>query len=379
MPAPTRAWLRALARAWLLLAAVVVLALAAEVWLQFGRWEDARASEHFRRSNVFFANAMELQAGTHSLWHRRWKDYRPGARIDVVVGGERFIVEINSRGYRTHEFVVPKPAGLVRVLCIGGSTTIAGRTNDETWPALLEARLRSRYPGLALEVLNLGVSSVTTEYWLERLEGVLEFEPDAIVQYQAANDISWRHLPRYARTHRLRGWAYRSLLLQRLFPFPPEELDPGLDQTLETIGHIEGIAREHGIAYLGATFAQPDPRRTSGKFRRHLDYNSEYWTRRFPMHGYATWAGIVARYNARYVEFARGRHIPHVLVHEQIDDPRLFIDVCHFTPEGIARVADVFLPAAARLVEDTEAFGAWRRQTERAPRGTGPGASAGPR
>ena len=103
--------------------------------------------------------------------------------------------------------------------------------------------------------------------------------------------------------------------------FPTEELDPYLDDTLETLGRTADVAREHGIAYLGATFAQPDPERTRGDFRRHLDHNSEFWMRRFPMRGYATWAGIVARYDARYLEFAWTRHIPHVLVHEQIDDP----------------------------------------------------------
>jgi hypothetical protein len=378
---PPRAWLRAVAAAWLLLVSVALLALAAEAWLQFGSWRDARASERFGRSNVFFAHAMELQAGTHSLWRERWREYRPGARIDVVVGGERFVVEMNSRGYRTHEFAVPKPAGLVRVVCLGGSTTIAGRTNEETWPALVERTLRSRYPGLALEVLNLGVSSVTTEYWLERMGQVLEYEPDVVVQYQGVNDIAWRHLPRYAQTHRLRGWAYRSLLLQRLFPFPTEDLDPYLDETLETLGRTADVAHGHAVAYLGATFAQPDPERARGDFRRHLDHNSEFWTRRFPMHGYATWAGIVARYDVLYREFAWRRHVPFVPVHEQIDDPRLFIDVCHFTPEGIARVADVFSPAVAGLVEGTEAFAAWKRRGGRAlypdnPLVAGPSATA---
>jgi len=348
------------AAAWLVVATLGIVVLAGEVWLRFEAWRDARASAAFQKSNVFFANAMDLQAGAHSLWKRRWRDYKPGARLDVEVGGERFVVEINSRGFRTHEFDVPRPPGLVRVVCLGGSTTVAGLTNDQTWPALLESRLKERYPGLAVEVLNLGISSVTTDYWLARIDRVLSFEPHVIVHYQAVNDISWRHLPRYAKEHRVRGFAYHSLLLQRLFPFPVESLDPYLDDTLATIEQIERIAREHGIAYLGATFAQPDPMRTRGDFRRHLDYNSEYWMRRFPMHGYATWSSIVAHYDERYVAFARRLHLPHVLVREQVSSPELFIDVCHFTPEGISRVADVFLPEVGHLVEGTDAWRAWK-------------------
>jgi lysophospholipase L1-like esterase len=357
---------RVLAGAWLALAGTLILGLGGEAWLRFQSFLDARASERFRVGNVFFANAMELQAGTHSLWADRWLSYRPGARIDVVAGGERFVVEMNSRGYRTHEFAVPKPDGLVRVLCIGGSTTVAGRTNDETYPARLEAKLRARFPGLAVEVLNLGVSSVTSDYWYARLDEVLGYQPDVVVQYDAINDISWRHFPRYAAAHRRRGWAYRSLLLQRLFPFPVEELDPYFHDTFVTLGDTARACAEHRVAYLGATFAAPDPQRTHGEFRRHLDHNSEFWTRYFPMHSYATWAAIIRRYDRLFVEFAERSHVPYALVHERLDDPALFIDVCHLTPEGIERLAEALYPAVAGLVENTAGYRRWARTRPRA-------------
>jgi lysophospholipase L1-like esterase len=350
-----------LAGAWLVFAGTLTVGLAGEVWLRFQRFLDARASARFRAGNVFFANAMELQASTHSLWAQRWHEYQPGAKVDVVVGGKRFVVEMNSRGYRTHEFAVPKPEGLVRVVCIGGSTTVAGRTNDETYPALLEAKLKARFPGLPVEVLNLGVSSVTADYWYARLDRVLGFEPDVLVEYAGVNDISWRQLPRYAPAHRLRGWAYRSLLLHRLFPFPVEDLDPYFHDTLVTLGHTARACAEHRVLFLGATSAGPDPERARGEFRRHLDHSSEFWTRRFPMHSYATWAAIVRRYNRLYVEFAERSHVPYVLVHERLDDPALFIDVCHLTPEGIEKLAEAFLPAVAGLVEDTDGYRRWAR------------------
>jgi lysophospholipase L1-like esterase len=356
-----RPLVRGLAAAWLAIAAIVVAGLAGELWLRMGRHEAYRASERFRASNIFFANGMELNVGTHSLWRQRWKEYEPGARAEVVVGGERFVIQMNSHGYRTHEFDVPKPEGMVRIICLGGSTTVAGRTNEETYPALLEARLRDRFPGLPLEVLNLGVSSVNTEYWLGRRERVFAYEPDVIVQYQAINDISWRHLPRYAQDHPRRGSVYRSLLLQRLFPFPVEELDPYLSDTFENLATTSRAARNRGIAYLAGSFAAPDPDGPRSEFRKHLDYNAEYWMRRFPMHSYATWASIVARYNRLFVDFAERHHVPYVLVHEELADPVLFIDVCHFTPDGIGRLAEAFLPAVADLVLDTDGYRRWAR------------------
>jgi lysophospholipase L1-like esterase len=358
--------MRALAIVWLAFAATMIVGLAGEAWLRYERHQAYLASERFRKTNVFFANGMELNGGNHSLWLRRWKEYQPGARAEVEAGGVRFVIQMNSRGFRTHEFQVPKPQGMVRVICIGGSTTVAGRTNEETYPALLEASLRERFPGLPIEVLNFGISSVTTEYWYERLGEVLSYEPDVLVQYQAINDISWRHLPRYAESHGARGLAYKSLLVQRLFPFPTETLEPYLQETFESMAATSRAARERGVAYLAASFAGPDPDGERDVFRRHLDYNAEYWMRKFPMHSYRTWSSIVATHNRLFVDFAEGHHVPYVLVHEQLYDPTLFTDVCHFTPEGIALLADTFLPALEDQVRDTEEYRLWAQ--------TGPGA-----
>lgn len=354
-----RLLLRGLAGAWLGFAAVVIAALAGELWLRVERVNAVRASERFRASNIFFAHGMELNVGTHSLWQERWQEYAPGAKLDVVLGGERFVVEMNSEGYRTREFRVPKPAGMVRVICIGGSTTVAGRSNDETYPALLERKLRARFAGLPLEVLNLGVSSTTAEYWFARLPRVFGYEPDIIVHYPGVNDISWRSLPRYASAHPDRHRIYESLLLQKLLPFPVEELDPYLEEIFTTLGGTDRACRERGIACLVGSAASPDPALTRGEFRRHLDYNAEYWMRRFPLHSYATWARIVGRYNERFIRFVGRYHVPHALVHERLKDPAVFIDVCHLTPEGIDRLAEAFLPEVSDLVRDTDGYRRW--------------------
>jgi lysophospholipase L1-like esterase len=356
-----RLLLRTLAGVWLAFATIVVFALAGELWLRMQRREAVLASERFRATNVFFANGMELNVGNHSLWQERWQEYAPGAKLDVVVGGERFLVEMNSQGYRTHEFAIPKPAGMVRVICIGGSTTVAGRTNDETYPALLEKKLRARFPGLSLEVLNLGVSSATTEYWYARLPKVFGYEPDVIVQYPGVNDISWRSLPHFASARPGRGRMYQSLLVQKLFPFPVEELDPFLEETFTTLGETDRVCRERDVACLVGSFASPDPELTKGEFRKHLDYNAEFWFRRFPLHSYATWARVVRRYNELFVRFVNRYHVPHALVHERLTDPAVFIDVCHLTPEGIDRLAEAFLPEVADLVRDTPGYQRWVR------------------
>jgi lysophospholipase L1-like esterase len=306
-----------------------------------------------------------MNAGSRGLWRKPWRKYEPGAKLDVTTGGERFVIQINSLGYRTHEFAERKGAGTVRVLCIGGSTTVAGRTNDETYPALLEARLRQRWPGLELEVLNLGVSGVGTELWLEWLPKLLAWDPDVIVQYEAINDIAWTELPAYASRHPWQQTMRQSLVLERLMGFDPAALDPEMRETLGRRLEMDRGCRKRGVAYLGATFAAPDAARARPDFRLLLDVSAVFWTRHFPIRGFAAYSAILARHNALFREFADRNRVNRVLVHESLSDPALFVDACHFTPEGIGLLASVFEPAVADLVKDRPAFHAWERTAAR--------------
>ena len=61
--------------------------------------------------NPFEAARHVNDAFADSVWEVRGERYRPGARLAFDVAGERYEIEINSRGYRTPEFAVPKPDG----------------------------------------------------------------------------------------------------------------------------------------------------------------------------------------------------------------------------------------------------------------------------
>ena len=344
---------------WLGFAGLATLGLGGELWLRIEREQAWKASERLRSGNVFFSNLTALNAGDRALWHKPWRKYEPGARAELVVGGRRFLVQINRLGYRTREFSPQKPEGTVRVLCIGGSTTVAGRTNDETYPALLEAKLRERWPGLPVEVLNLGISGVNSEDWLGWLDKLLSWDPDLIVQYEAINDISWLDLPRYASRHPFHRRLNDSLLLERLLGFDPKALDPDLRSTLRCVEEMDRRCRNRGVAYLTATFAAPDVSKAGREMRQHLDTNIGFWTRYFPLRSYPIYAAILARHNSFLAEFTAHHGIDRVLVHERLGDPALFIDVCHLTPEGIDQLAEAFLPAAADIVEARPAFRRW--------------------
>ena len=48
----------------------------------------------------------------------------------------------NSLGFRDEEISIPKPPGIYRIVCIGGSTTVEGPRNDLTYPKILQRLLQ---------------------------------------------------------------------------------------------------------------------------------------------------------------------------------------------------------------------------------------------
>ena len=97
----------------------------------------------------------------------------------------------NSQGFRgTSEYRVPKPAGVTRVLVLGDSFTFGlGVADDETWPALVERRLRSMCASTTLEVVNAGVTAFGTSQQLVLLErDGLALDPDVVVYAFFVND-----------------------------------------------------------------------------------------------------------------------------------------------------------------------------------------------
>jgi hypothetical protein len=184
-----------------------------------------------------------------------------------------------------------------------------------------------------------------------------------VVQYDAINDVYWIDLKGFAAAHPWRRRLHESLLFERLDGLGPAELDPYLQATMDRFAEMDRRFRERGVAYLAGSFAGPDVRRATEEQRRHLDTNAEFWTRFFPLRSYDRYAAILARHNALFLETTARHRINRVLVHEQLTDPNLFIDACHFTPEGIGLLAEAFLPAVADLVADRPAFRAWQERT----------------
>jgi len=107
----------------------------------------------------------------------------PNKEYTIKTGEYNEHVITNSEGYRTREFI-PKQKNTYRIIVIGDSFTFGHgiRSNDMTYPALIEKQLVSKFPNLTIEVLNLAVKgySPDQEYRLI-LERVFQLEPNMIV------------------------------------------------------------------------------------------------------------------------------------------------------------------------------------------------------
>lgn len=100
------------------------------------------------------------------------------------------IYETNSLGLRDVEFPVAKPAGALRIVCLGDSVTFgAGIPFEETFEQQLERKLKTQQ--LAVKVINAGVGSQRAWQGLARLDkDVVRFRPDMVAICFGLNDGS---------------------------------------------------------------------------------------------------------------------------------------------------------------------------------------------
>lgn len=351
MSVSVRRGLPLLGGAWLALCGLAILCLLAELGLAFQRRTLLAQARAHAEANPFETAREVGGAFAQGLWLVPEQAYRPGARLELEVAGGAYSVVINSRGYRTREFEERKPPGTRRVVCIGGSTTVQGRSNEETYPAILERLVHEARPDLRVEVLNLGVSGTGSRFWMRRLADVLALEPDLIVHYEFVNDFFWEGLPAYAQEH---PWSVavrrHSLLAGRLLPLDPTDFGGAFATTLRRALRMKRIAAQQGAHYLGSSFAGPDATVAAAGFAAYLDANVESWGGRHGLRRYTEYRRLLDAYNARQQAFAAASGLASAPV-ATLHDPRLFVDLCHMNEAGIAALAEAFLPAVLAALE----------------------------
>ena len=154
------------------LVAIVVILLTAEVVVRV-------------RQTILYGSAARLEDA-----------YIDDPKLDLRVPVANFSsgrISVNSLGFRGPGIAMPKPAGTVRIAFLGASTTWCSEVsgNDFVWPHLVTASLSKTFPGTRFDYVNGGVSGYTIQSIQKNLQyRVAPLQPDVIVIYEAANDLS---------------------------------------------------------------------------------------------------------------------------------------------------------------------------------------------
>lgn len=135
---------------------------------------------------------LYVQTGAWGVAHTYVEHESSGLMIPTP-GRVTGMLAIDSRGFRSPELDVPKPAGRVRLAFLGGSTTFCAEVagNENTWPHLVFEGLRAAHPEVSLDYVNASAGGYATDSLLVDLEKrVLPLEPDVIFVYEATNDLT---------------------------------------------------------------------------------------------------------------------------------------------------------------------------------------------
>jgi lysophospholipase L1-like esterase len=279
----------------------------------------------------------------------------------------------NAMGFRGPEVPVAKPAGTIRVLLLGGSTTHGwGVPDDQTIDHFMRERLASRYPGSAFDVVNLAFDGYDSYQLFERLRSDgLRLDPDFVIVNAGVNDVRnarypdlqdrdprtiiwlsemirlreeartgtslWTRTKRYLYLSRLPG-AVRSQLSQApdtlRTPYPD-----AIDNFERNLIRIVELARGAGAVVLLST----EPSSLLTKYQPGDTSEISYWI------------GDAATTQA-YRDSLDGR-LQHVVDRRGYDDrsvvrvpyvriaPELFLDDAHLGPEGNSQMADALIEA----------------------------------
>ena len=289
------------------------------------------------------------EAPPDSPWEVPFYRYKPH-----VHGGQTGFTT-NNFGFRGKDIVVPKPKGVFRIVCVGGSTTEEGPTNDTTYPALLEKKLRAQYgdrlqAGGRIEVVNCGISGIHSTQQRARALDYLELQPDVLLYYEAVNDITQRYFTYWSQ--RLRGWQklvrasgfLRKTFNAWLLPSDAEILEWLDNGTFENLTIMNNCAKSDDVEMMVCTFAHPD---ASGLPPDQADY-FEYYNLRFHLAWsghYATFASycrVVDLFNQRLTQWRASNGVPPIPVAENMHGgANYFRDICHMRPAGIERKAGI--------------------------------------
>lgn len=281
---------------------------------------------------------------------------------------------INNIGFRGPDISMPKKNGSLRIAVLGGSTIWGcGISDEESCPRILEAKLRKEFPQKETEVINAAVPGYNSmEDLINLITKVLPLKPDIVVVYQGYNDMKaiarattfepdysdWRNrqdphrtlkrtLTNYSRflygLDRLAKkiaslWVKDVNTSQRVFE------DHGqLASFRRNIFNIVAICKAHNIIPIISTNNLA------------LDSDFIYVPSSINIKP-SEYKVILKAYNRQIRDVAAEQDAVLVDAEKALpDDKSIHSDICHFTPYGNERLAEIFAKKIADIIRRTPA------------------------
>lgn len=285
------------------------------------------------------------------------------------------------------QIIVPKPDGLIRISCLGASTTdnyLGYRGKTYSYPLALEVILRGRFPNTAIEVNNCGTMGYTSaDILVDFLLNTVDTDPDIVVFCHAKNDLRPSLTPVFSSdySHALKSFAeaYHYHRFASKFPEIPLAV---YNVVMNTVLH-QNI--RHGIleSVLKAEADISRPFMGLSTYRRNIEHLLAVCRSReiavilstYPYFLYPRvqdnvlhrkYCEGVQEENAVVRDLATKHKLPLVENHLLMpDDERYFMDTVHFTPEGMQLLAENI---SAPIIELIERLRTGAQRSRRAPR-----------
>ena len=294
-------------------------------------------------------DALSPTGGAPMAEGSRW--LRPHFRFRANYEGDAHPgFRTNSLGFRDEERTLPKPPGVFRILCIGGSTTQEGDTNASTYPALLEARLRAAFPGHEIEVVNAGIPGIATPGHLLRFPDYIALEPDLVIMHLGVNDVLLRYntwlvnaVPSLLRSARICSPSLFAPSLETFMHHHREYMGRNLEL-------LSVMFQQRGVAVAFASMARPDPENIPQAERRFYNYQGHY-TWEFPAFSLETYTLYIDASNHMLREQAKSLSAVYIPVAERLHGgSEVFADFCHMTGPAIGVKAQVMFETIRPLI-----------------------------
>jgi lysophospholipase L1-like esterase len=286
-----------------------------------------------------------------------------GPRIDRTFANKAHpeLATYNAQGFRTKETLGHKPAGELRIIALGGSTT-EDLWNAEGihWPWVLEQELHER--GMSqVRVYNSANSAYSTAHDVVRLAfDVPTFEPDYVLVMHNINDLTVTYyaaregkpvdahyrvkyaIDRYTGVIRendvvlSRFWRLLRDRLERLLPDEPppdpEDYDLAAGKAIfeRNLLTLAALAKAHGIEPIFLTMPFTDSRELYDEMRIVGRLGNTD-----PIVAQGRLLADLAEFNRSVAKAgAQGGAIVIDMAAKLGTDPKLFSDVVHYTADG---------------------------------------------